>query len=205
MGLIGQLAMRLNFGIRRHPSRWLYTDSLLGKYIDPNEQPFFTRDWGAASIWDIGASVGKYTTILARHNPKSRIYAFEPNLNSLYYLAYRTAQYPNVVIVPNALTVDGQPMKGTHEPDFNAPPTGPLVATVAVKEAIAKYGVPTFVKMDIEGGEFSIFEGEAAECFKRSTVLVSWHPQLTGKPVPAEVKGWKNEHITSDMTLLTPL
>ena len=204
MGVIGNFAMRINFAIRRHPSRWLYTDRVLGKYVDEKERPFFTKDWGNAIIWDVGASVGKYTAILARHNPKATIFAFEPNLNSLYYLAYRIADCRNVVIVPNALTADGKSMKGTHDPDFNAPPTGPLVATISLKEAILKCGVPSFVKMDIEGGEFQIFDGQEAECLQRTTILVSWHSQFTGKPIP-EVKGWKNDRIASDITLLSPL
>jgi FkbM family methyltransferase len=204
MDAINKFAMWLNFFIRRHPSRLLYTDRLLGKYLDENEAPFLVKNWGGGIIWDVGASVGKYTNILATHNPNATIYAFEPNLNSMYYLAYRTAGHANVVIVPNALTVDGQPMKGTHDPDFNASPTGPLVATVSLKEALAKYGPPKFVKMDIEGGEFQIFGDEVAEGLRRATILVSWHPQLTGKPVP-EVKGWKNDRLADEITLLSPL
>jgi len=204
MDIINHLAMRLNFGIRRHPSRWLYTDRFLGRFMDEKEYPFFVRDWGKVVIWDVGASVGKYTTILAKHNPNATICAFEPNLNSVYYLAYRTANYPNVVIVPNALTVDGRSIKGTHNPDFNATPTGPLVATISIKEAIARQGVPAFIKMDIEGGEFPIFESEEAERLRPATILVSWHSQLAGKPVP-DVKGWKNSRLADDMTLLSPL
>ena len=204
MDIINHLAMRLNFSIRRHPSRWLYTDHFLGKFMDEKEMPFFVRDWGRAVIWDVGASIGKYTTILAKHSPNATICAFEPNLNSLYYLAYRTASYPNVVIMPNALTVDGSSMKGTYNPDFTTAPTGPQVSTISIREAIAKQGVPTFIKMDIEGGEFLIFESAEAGCLRSATILVSWHSQLAGKPVP-EVKGWKNSRLSNDMSLLSPL
>jgi FkbM family methyltransferase len=204
MDIINRLVIWLNFSVRRHPSRWLYTDRFLGKFMDEKETPFFVRDWGRVVIWDVGASIGKYTTILAKHSPNATICAFEPNLNSLYYLAYRTANYPNVVIVPNALTVDGSPMKGTYNPDFNAALTGPRVATISIKEAISKQGVPTFIKMDIEGGEFLIFESAEAEYLRPATILVSWHPQQTGKPVP-EVKGWKNSRLGNNMSLLSPL
>jgi FkbM family methyltransferase len=203
MGALSNFAMWVNYTIRRHPSRLLYTDRLLGKYMDEMERPFFVRDWGKAVIWDVGASVGKYTTILATHSPNATVCAFEPNLNSVYYLGYRTAKYSNVIIVPNALTVDGKAMKGTHDPNFNAVPTGPLIATISLKEALAKLGAPVFVKMDIEGGEYQIFESEDAASIRHATILVSWHPQLTGKPVP-EVKGWKNERLAPDMSLLSP-
>jgi FkbM family methyltransferase len=204
MDIINRLVIWLNFSVRRHPSRWLYTDRFLGKFMDEKETPFFVRDWGRVVIWDVGASIGKYTTILAKHSPNATICAFEPNLNSLYYLAYRTANCPNVVIVPNALTVDGSPMKGTYNPDFNAALTGPQVATISIKEAISKQGVPAFIKMDIEGGEFLIFESAEAEYLRPATILVSWHPQQAGKPVP-EVKGWKNSRLGNNMSLLSPL
>ena len=203
MDILNGLAMRMNFFIRRHPSRWLYTDRLLGGYIDEHEVEFFTRDWGEGVIWDVGASIGKYTTIMAQSSLRTKIFAFEPNLNSLYYLAYRTAKYANVVIVPNALTADGGLLKGSHDPDFNKPATGPMLATISLREAIQKSGIPKFVKMDIEGGEFSIFESAEAELLREATLLVSWHPHLAGKPIP-EVKGWKNRKLSSDITLLEP-
>ncbi len=200
-----KFAMWLNYSIRRHPSRLLYTDRFLGKYIDAKEEPFFIKDWGRGIIWDVGASIGKYTTVLAKHNPNATICAFEPNLNSIYYLAYRTAACQNVIIVPNALTLDGGALKGSHDPDFNSPSTGPMVATISIKEALAKFGIPTFIKMDIEGAEYHIFESEeVSSLLRQSTILVSWHPQFSGKPIP-EVKGWKNERVAHDITLLSPL
>jgi FkbM family methyltransferase len=201
--MLNNFAMRINFLIRRHPSRWLYSERLLGSYMDAHEVPFFTRDWGDCAVWDVGASIGKYTTIMAKNSPRAKIFAFEPNLNSLYYLAYRTAKYPNVVIVPNALTADGGLLKGSHDPDFNATPTGPMLATISLREAISKTGTPKFVKMDIEGGEFSIFESADAQLLRQASILVSWHPHLAGKPV-VEVKGWKNTKLSNDISLLEP-
>lgn len=203
MDVLHKLAIRLNFFIRRHPSRWLYTERLLGHYLDKNEASFFLRDWGESIVWDVGASIGKYTTILARHSPRATIFAFEPNLNSLYYLGYRTAKFANVRIVPNALTADGRLLKGSYEPDFNAPATGPMLATISLREAVAKCGPPKFVKMDIEGGEYPLLESADAELLRSATVLVSWHPDLVGKPIP-DVKGWKNTKLCPEITLLEP-
>jgi FkbM family methyltransferase len=203
MGILTNLAIRLNFLIRRHPSRWLYTERMLGNFMDEHEAAFFTRDWGEGVVWDVGASIGKYTTILARHSPRTTIFAFEPNLNSLYYLGYRTAKFANVCIVPNALTADGAPLKGSHEPNFNAPATGPMVATISLREAVAKCGRPKFVKMDIEGGEYPVLESPDAELLRSATILVSWHPQFAGKPIP-KVNGWKNTQLSSDIALLEP-
>lgn len=198
----GKFCMKISYVLRGNPIRFLYSDALLRGFSDPKELEYFGKKWGNV-IWDVGASVGKYTTKLAESNPDAIIVAFEPNLNSLYYLAYRTASYPNVVIVPNALTVDGAPMKGTYSPDFGAPPTGPMIDTMSVDEAVKKFGVPSFVKMDIEGGEYSVLDVESSPLFE-STMLVAWHPGPDARPMPRLVP-WKVEQVTSDMTLLTPV
>ena len=52
--------------------------------------------------------------MMAEANPNQPIFAFEPNLNSLYYLGYRTAQYPNVTIVPAALSIDGKAIRTSY-------------------------------------------------------------------------------------------
>ena len=204
MGILNHLAIRMNYWIRNHPSRWLYSDRFLSGYMDNHEIEYFTRDWGDGVIWDVGASIGKYTTILAKSSPRAKIFAFEPNLNSLYYLGYRTANYGNVVIVPTALTVDGGLLKGSYDPNFSAPSTGPMLATISLREAIQKSGVPKFIKMDIEGGEFPIFESAECQLLQQSTILVSWHPQLVNKPIP-QVKGWKNTQLPDGLALLEPM
>jgi len=204
MHFITKFAWWLNHFIRRNPSRFLFTDAMLGKYLEETEADFFRKNRGRAVIWDVGASVGKLTTIMAKSSPEATIYAFEPNLNSLYFLAYRSAKYPNVVLVPCALTTDGSTLPGTYDPDFNAPPTGPRVASISIAEAIAKSGVPQFIKMDIEGAEFGFFESRESERLHRSTILVSWHPNHVNKVIPT-VKGWKNTLLAANLTLLTPL
>ncbi|MGB7767571.1 MAG: hypothetical protein WBN22_01790 [Verrucomicrobiia bacterium] len=100
MDALNKLVMRLNFFIQRHPSRWLYTERLLGRYMGEHETRFFMRDWGEGVVWDVGASIGKYTTIIARQSPWATIFAFEPNLNSLYYPSCRTAKFTNGALSP---------------------------------------------------------------------------------------------------------
>lgn len=202
--MINRFAVWLNHFVRRNPARYLFTDRLLGKYLEEHEAKFFGRDLGKVAIWDVGASVGKITTVMAANSPNAVIYAFEPNLNSLYFLAYRTAACRNVVIVPCALTTDGGTLTGTYDPDFNAPPTGPRVSTISIAEAIAKSGVPAFIKMDIEGAEFAFFESPESKRLHASTILVAWHPELAKKPIP-QVPGWENDPIALNSTLLTPL
>jgi len=171
--MLNKFVIWLNYFVRQNPARYLFTDQLLGMYLEEHEAKLFGRDLGRVAIWDVGASVGKITTLMARNSPNAIVYAFEPNLNSLYYLGFRTASYSNVVIVPCALTTEGGTIKGSYDPDFNAKPTGPLVSTISIAEAIAKSGVPTFVKMDIEGAEFAFFKSPEAKRLQSSTILVA--------------------------------
>src|SRR5436190_18257430 len=117
------LLVRFSWMIRRHPARFLFTDQAFSAVtrMETAEVKFLQRRWlanGEGKIWDVGASLGKYTCDIARNNPNCKVYAFEPNFNSLYFLAHRTARLPNIEIVPSALTTDGRDFKGTYDPNF---------------------------------------------------------------------------------------
>lgn len=198
----GVMCMKLSFALRGNPARFLYSDAILNRFCDSAEIGYFDKEWGSV-IWDVGASVGKYTVRLAKSNPDATIVAFEPNLNSLYYLAYRTASYPNVIIVPNAMTLDGKPIPGSYSPNFNARPTGPLVDTISVDDAARKFGVPQFVKMDVEGAEYDLLGTNSSPLFQ-STILASWHFGKDNKGIP-ELPAWDIKQVKPDITLLTPV
>jgi FkbM family methyltransferase len=199
---------KLSHKLRSNPSRFLFNDfffNFVGRDKDA-ETELMRKNWNAppgSSIWDIGASLGKFTTLLAQANPQTRIYAFEPNLNSLYFLAHRTARFPNVTIVPCAVTADGREMKGSYNPDFGAPATGPNVPTLSIEEAVRKFGKPIFIKMDVEGEEFRIFSPEPQSLFGVH-ILVEWHGQLTGDEVPP-FKHWTSRDFTLNHTYLEPV
>lgn len=200
--MLERAILKLNHAIRLNPARHLYDERILTGFIDPADAPFLRRDWGG-DVWDVGASIGKYTTLLAAANPAHRIYAFEPNLNSLYFLAYRTRGYQNVVIVPNGLTADGQPLQGSIDPDFSRPPRGPLVASISLADALRRFGCPRFIKMDIEGGEYDLVPILPPE-LRQTTLLIAWHPDLVHRPIP-EIQGWDVQFLQPELSLLTPL
>jgi FkbM family methyltransferase len=199
---------KLSHKLRSNPSRFLFSDfffNFVGRDKDA-ETELMRKNWNAppgSSIWDVGASIGKFTTLLAQANPQMRVYAFEPNLNSLYFLAHRTARFPNVTVVPCAITADGKPMKGTYDPNFEAPATGPSVPTFSVEEAVRKFGKPLFIKMDVEGEEFRIFDPEP-ECLRGVHILVEWHTAKTGQQVPP-LRLWRSTDFTPGHTYLEPL
>lgn len=199
---------KLSHKLRSNPIRFLFSDRLFdlwGREKDA-ETELMRKNWNGgpgSSIWDVGASLGKFTTLLAQANPQSRVYAFEPNLNSLYFLAHRTARFPNVTVVPCAITADGREMKGSYNPDFTAPTTGPNVPTLSIEEAVRKFGRPLFIKMDVEGEEFRIFDPEP-ECLRGVHMLVEWHGQLTGDALP-DLALWKHRDFTTNHTYLEPV
>ncbi|HSH93223.1 MAG TPA: FkbM family methyltransferase [Roseimicrobium sp.] len=144
-------------------------------------------------VWDVGASFGRHAYRVSRFH---KIFAFEPNLNSLHFLGYNLKGCPNATIVPCALTVDGKPMMGTCHPDFLAPPTGPHVATLSVSEALQKFGRPGVIKIDIEGGEY-----EMLKCPELIGIplLIEWH-----NGVPKELPHWTLQTIDESHSLLLP-
>jgi len=203
------LLLRFSWMARRNPVRFLFNDSAFNAITgndDDVEAQFLKRRWvqnGSGKIWDVGASLGKYTCDIARANPNCRVYAFEPNFNSLYFLAYRTARFSNVEIVPSALTADGRDFKGTYDPNFTVEPTGPLMPTFSLPEAIAKFGKPDFIKLDVEGEEYRIFR-EHAELLRGVHVFVEWHTYYVKDPIPP-LKHWRVTDVCPGHTYLEPI
>jgi FkbM family methyltransferase len=204
MNRLAGYAFKISLKLRHNPARFLFRDFFfnLSNPYDAGELQFARRPW-TGDVWDIGASVGKFTGVLAQANPDHRVFAFEPNLNSIYFLAYRTSRFKNVVIVPAALTLDGKPMTTSYNPDFSAPPTGPQAMTLSLAEALQKFGKPSFIKMDIEGAEFRLFR-EQASALKGVHLLVEWHTMLLDDPIPA-LPYWKVTRVDDTHTYLEPI
>jgi FkbM family methyltransferase len=198
--------------LRHHPFRFLISGkwSTFFSPTEPAEEALCRRSW-PGPVWDIGASLGKYTTMIAEANRNQPVYAFEPNLNSLYYLGYRTAKYPNVTIVPAPLTVDAKFVPASYDPNFHNPPTGPQGIAFTVAEAIRWFGTPAFIKLDCEGLEYEIL-ARCADLLQHTTLLVEWHPEYppgTINPAVAKFKPnlsyWRVTQVTPGHTLLEPI
>lgn len=198
--------------VRHHPFRFLLKGKGLSFFSpsEPAEEELCRRSW-PGPIWDVGASLGKYTPMIAEANPNQRVIAFEPNLNSLYYLGYRTGQYKNVVIVPAPLTVDAKIVPASYDPNFHNPATGPQGIGFTVEDAIRWFGVPAFVKLDCEGLEYEMLE-RCAELLQHSTVLVEWHPEYPEGVVnqaatkfKPNLSYWRATQVTPNHTLLEPI
>jgi FkbM family methyltransferase len=189
-------ALRLEISQNR-PARWINCNRFYemirpGAWEPEVLQCLREVKWNGP-VWDVGAAFGRHAYRLARER---QVFAFEPNLNTLQFLAYNLRKCPSAVVVPCALTPDGKTMKGTYHADFMVAPTGPQVATLSVSEALQKFGRPGVIKLDIEGGEYELLKCEALFGLP---LLVEWH-----REIPRNFQHWDAKPIDSTHSLLTP-
>lgn len=121
-------------------------------------------------IFDIGANIGQYAIPFSELvGPKGKVYAFEPDYKNYSYLQFNV----NINRCINVICLNyGVGGKNTEQEFFRDTETGGrkgsfkkeyvedsfkgLTETVQIKKMdtlIAKFGVPDFVKIDIEGFE----------------------------------------------------
>jgi FkbM family methyltransferase len=122
-------------------------------------------------VWDVGAHAGATVYFFAQMvGPTGRVYAFEPDDVSYEYLLKNIELHglTNVVPVKKALfrstgqiafSMDGT--QGAGVLGFSQctdPKLTSMVETLSFEDACSEYGIPTYVKMDIEGAEVQAVE-----------------------------------------------
>lgn len=128
------------------------------------------------TVFDIGANIGYYTTLMARRvGPEGTIHAFEINENVIDLLEenIRLANVHNVRVVKRAVA------KTTGQRDFFVPRAGDesegsltksgryeaanivRVPSVSLDDYVAENKITRvgFIKIDVEGAEYEAFEG----------------------------------------------
>ncbi|OHB71790.1 MAG: hypothetical protein A2V70_04585 [Planctomycetes bacterium RBG_13_63_9] len=155
-------------------------------------------------VWDIGANVGWYSTLLARIvGPKGRVYAFEPGRESLRMLHASTVNaYPQLRIVDQALS-DREGTGQIHVPkDIGEASLRRLdvgcysqfchVTTMDDFIRSKPSAFPVFVKCDVEGAERDVLAGA-------SRILSSPRPPIwliEMNPFASARFGYRPEHLT---------
>jgi FkbM family methyltransferase len=152
------------------------------------------------SVYDLGANIGWYTLLAARHvGPAGRVIAFEPKVTNAAYIAWNAAanEFDNVSVVPAAVSdqdgwavfLDKGPLVSRLDKDDDdaqaqrrasrkqqtrrkiAVPVLSLDTWIAQTEQAP----PTVVKIDIEGAEIGALRG-------MSKTLRSAKPALVIEP-----------------------
>jgi FkbM family methyltransferase len=147
-------------------------------------------------VFDAGAHAGFTTCMFARMvGPLGRVVAFEPDESTAQYLEknVRDQQISNVTIVKKAIdaktgtsyfNADGTMGAGLVEHSVYGN-TGRRIAveTLSLEDAFQLYGVPQFLKMDIEGAEIAVIQS-AADLLKRQRMHLafdSYHRMRDGR------------------------
>lgn len=147
-------------------------------------------------IFDIGAHAGFTTCIFAKMvGADGRVIAFEPDTSTRAYLErnVRDQGLSNVTIVSKAIdaktgtaffNADGTMGAGLVDYSVYGSTGNRLaVETLSLEDACREYGMPQFVKMDIEGAEISVIES-ASEFLSQNPVNLafdSYHRMRDGR------------------------
>jgi FkbM family methyltransferase len=126
-------------------------------------------------VFDVGAHIGYYTVILSSHLKSGSIIAFEPDKENLKYLKKNVEEnsLTNVTIINKA--VSNKAGESVFYKDINTGRTSSLesnawhpnaaetrtefVNTTTVDDSANHYGIPNFIKCDVEGHELSVLKG----------------------------------------------
>ena len=123
-------------------------------------------------VWDVGAHAGMSAYYLAQMvGPSGKVYAFEPDATNYEFLVRNIEmhQLSNVTPVKAALSdtsgmamffMDGTMSAGLSDYiSYTAAAKSVEVQTLSLRDACEQFGgVPTYIKMDIEGAELSVIE-----------------------------------------------
>lgn len=173
--------------------------------IEVPSRELMSRYWG--NVWDIGCNFGFYSMLAARSG--NRVFAFDMSPRVLRMLE-RSCRLNRVAVttVPHAMT----PIPRTYAAPGTSACTNRCIAgsgelqSITYLEAADRYGVPAFIKMDIEGGEQEFLESAAFQSWieaNRITLLVEMHH---GYPLAAGAfPAMEREQVDHDHLLLEPL
>jgi FkbM family methyltransferase len=152
------------------PWRWVYRHLLrrqeLRAYRD--DLAFYSQWIGPNDLcFDVGANYGSKTEVFLGLG--ARVVAFEPQQECVKELTARLGGHPRLDLVPSA--VAAQPGRATLYVRSHTGATSLLedwegtvqsavgVDVTTLDEAIARYGVPKFCKIDVEGFELEVLKG----------------------------------------------
>jgi FkbM family methyltransferase len=133
-------------------------------------------------VWDVGAHAGATSYFLAQMVGRAgRVYAFEPDVLAYKYLMRNIELHKleNVIPVNKALAGESGTALFSMDGTLGAGLASSVqcvskqnvrqVQTLSLPDACREYGVPAYVKMDIEGAEVDVIVG-AAQFLKHNPI-----------------------------------
>ena len=159
-------------------------------------------DMGAV-VFDLGANVGLVTYALAKATgPNGRVVCFEPDPTSLEYLRRNNERHAlaNVDVVEAAISdtngvleffAEGTITSGLASTRKDAVMTKSLGSviqcnSVTLKQAFEDHGIPSWIKMDIEGAEITVLEQSRDLLRETKPFLVIDTSHVVGSDTTAE-------------------
>lgn len=157
----------------RTTDRWTLDAVFNGGYYAHRGQP--------GLIIDAGAHIGCATMFFARRFPQARILALEPSADSFELLRFNAGAYPNVTTLRGALWGESGVIGVVGHANPTLISTGP-----EGREQVTAYTVPDLIRMlnavridllkiDIEGGERSVFSGDTSWLGSVGTIMIETH------------------------------
>ncbi len=149
-------------------------------------QRAFAQEWisklECKTAWDIGANIGFWTVSLSSMMENgSSILAIEPDIRNISYLKKNASEHNADIRVLNigvssregvaVLNTDETGALNSIEAVNEATFTGQENITVETIDSIAKqFGVPDFIKLDVEGHEYEVIRGGMSTLQARKTI-----------------------------------
>jgi len=173
-----RLSKRLN-GIYMRPGT---SDFSVFRQIFMNDEYGLELDGTPQVIFDIGANIGLASLYFAHRFPDSRIYALEPDPSNFAILTLNAESIPKIVLLQNALwnrntplemIEDGHDKWGIQVRELSDSQKNHVQA-VSMEFLIEQYRIAKIdlLKIDIEGAEFELFEGDCKSWLSKVKVLV---------------------------------
>jgi FkbM family methyltransferase len=168
--------------------KWIWTSG--GKFIKGEQEPYKTEailaNFKKGEIFfDIGAHIGYFSAIAAHLNEgEGKVFAFEPRpMNAAFFRKHmKVNEFSNVVLYQAAVgDAEGDVMFDSAHGSATGRVTkdGDLkVKQVSIDRLISEgtLPMPTFIKIDVEGGEIEVLKGlEKVIASSRPKMVVATH------------------------------
>ena len=193
------------FRVRSLMDVWIIKETC----IDRQYEVYGTRIEDGWTVIDVGAGLGDFAVLIARENPRSRIYAYEPFPESYRLLQENIALngVQNVLTFPVAVGAGREMLRlfakgeavqhttiATRQSDGLIPAIE--VQSLTLEDVLETNGIERcdFLKMDCEGCEFdALFGASPATLNKISRMCLEYHDGFT-RFTHADLIGYLHRH-----------